>query len=375
MTSVLVLGTGLIGTSLGLALSEAQDAAGRRYDVLLDDPDPAHLALAVSRGAGRRWEKQERADVVVAAGPPGAIPGQLKAAQELDLAQTYTHACSVQSQVQREVESLGCDLSSLVGGHPLAGRETSGPGGARADLFLGRPWALCPSSSSAAAAVRAVRELAQATGAVPVELTASEHDRAVAVLSHLPQIVASGLAGQLVREGQTRPALRTELSGPGLVDTTRLAASSPRLWTEILRANGAYVAPAVRALADELSSLAAALEALTAGSSADPVALAAVDRFLTQGNEGRALVPVKRGVRDVGFALVAVTVDDQPGRLAALLTAAGQAGVNVEDVHVDHLPGRPTGVIDLLVGLESAALLERALRAQGWQVRESSAAS
>jgi prephenate dehydrogenase len=378
MTSVLVLGTGLIGTSLGLALIDAHDGSGRPYEVLMHDVEPEHLHVALSRGAGQRWDGHRPVDVVVAAGPPAVTASQLSEAQRLGLGATYTHVASVQSQVQQEVEGLNCDLSAIVGGHPLAGRETSGPAAARADLFLGRPWALCPSDASSREALSAVWSLAEATGAVPVRLTAQEHDRAVAVLSHLPQVVSSALAGLLVAEPTEGSPLRTELSGPGLADTTRLAASSPRLWTEILSANGAYVAPSVRTLAHDLLALADALEDLTgtplpAVSTDDKgraqAARKAVEAFLVRGNQGRSLVAVKRGVRDVGFAQVAVTVDDRPGRLAALLSAAGAASVNVEDVHVDHLPGRPTGVIELLVDVDAATGLERALIAGGWQVR------
>lgn len=362
MTTVLVLGTGLIGTSLGLALGQASEGP---YDVLLDDLDPDNLRAAVERGAGRPWDRTEPVDLVVAAGPPRAIPAQLHAAQRMGLASTYTHVSSVQSQVQREVEALNCDASSIVGGHPLAGRETSGPTGARADLFLGRPWAVCPSAASSSTSRDAVRALALAVGAVPVDVTAEEHDHAVAVLSHLPQVVASALAGQLVADGAALGTLRTELSGPGLADTTRLAASAQGLWTEILTANRAFVAPAVRTLTADLEALAAALD----GVGADGGHTEAVAAFLERGNRGRALVPVKRGVRDVGFARVAVTVDDRPGRLAALLTAAGEAQVNVEDVHVDHVPGRATGVIELLVAVEAQSGLETALRERGWLVR------
>lgn len=377
MTAVLVLGTGLIGTSVGLALAEVSAGGAEPYDVLLDDVVPDHLAAAVRRGAGRAWDGRETVDVVVAAGPPHVIPAQLREAQSLGLASTYTHVSSVQSQVQREVEALGCDMSVVVGGHPLAGRETSGPLSARRDLFLGRPWALCASEETGIQSLEAVHALVVAVGAVPVELTAQEHDRAVAVLSHLPQVVASALAAQLVPSERGQHALRTELSGPGLADTTRLAASDPTLWTHILAANSGFILPAVLALVADLQELAVALQALTSDGSVDgrppaAEAMEVVTAFLARGNRGRALVPVKRGVRDVGFARVAVTVDDRPGRLAALLHDAGQAQVNVEDVRVDHVPGRPTGVIELLVAVDAASDLAAALREQGWRLGQDS---
>lgn len=362
MPTVLVLGTGLIGCSVGLAL--AQEGS---YRVLVADRDPTTLQTALERGAGRPWDGSERVDVVVAAGPPRALAGQLKDAQDLDIGTTYTHVSSVQSQVQREVEALGCDLSSIVGGHPLAGRETSGPAGASADLFVGRPWAICASPASGPAAVSQVWALAAACGAVPLKASPAEHDRAVALLSHLPQVAASALAALLVPgTAQLGVGALTALSGNGLADTTRIAASPADLWTDILTANAAHLAPLVRDLADLLADLARDLDAAT--DDREPPARGRVHGFLAQGNQGRALVPVKRGLREEGFALVAVEVDDQPGRLAALLTAAGEGGFNVEDVRVDHVPGRPTGVVELLVRRETAASMAAALQLLGWQV-------
>jgi prephenate dehydrogenase len=363
MTDVLVLGTGLIGTSVGLALRQAPG-----YRVLLADQDARARDAAVGRGAGTAWDGVERAHLVVAAVPPAAIGLTLFEVQRLGIGETYTHVSSVQSHVQAEVEILGCDLSTIVGGHPLAGRETSGPGGASADLFVGRPWALCPSGGSSAAALADVRALATACGATPLIIDAQEHDAAVALLSHLPQVVSSALAALLVAPG---PAVRTDLAGSGIVDTTRLAGSDPVLWTEILAANASEVAPAVRSLAGLLDAVARDLEQVAAGESpsghAD--ALAGVTALLATGNRGRALLPVKRGVRDEAFARVVVEVDDRPGRLAALLTDAGRAGVNVEDVRVDHIPGRPRGVIELLVANEAAGTLQSVLSECGWSAR------
>lgn len=348
-------------------------------NVVLHDEMPAVRDKAVSRGAGRAWDGRETARIAVAAVPPRATAAVLQEAQQLGLAQTYTHVCSVQSQVQREVEQLNCDLTTIVGGHPLAGRETSGPEHASWDLFLGRTWALCPSASSRSDAVRDVRALAESCGAIPFEIEADAHDASVALLSHLPQVTASALAGLLVasvdRPRSTRGDATTaeqvsELSGPGLADTTRLAAGNPVLWTEILTANAAHVAPVVRRLASHLMALAGDLDVLASAPSDPETATAAtsVHEFLRRGQQGRTLVPVKRGVRSDAFASVAVVVDDRPGRLAALLAAAGEAGVNVEDVRVEHVPGRPRGLIQLLVSTEAAPALAAALAQSGWEL-------
>lgn len=366
---VLVLGCGLIGTSIGLALSEAGQ------DVLLHDSSPDNLSAAVARGAGRPWEHgggARVARVFVAAVPPDATGGALFEAQSADLAATYTHVSSVQSLVQADVERLSCDLSQIVGGHPLAGREHSGPHAADAGLFAGRPWAVCASASSSGQAVADVHALAEACGGTPVDVSIETHDASVARLSHLPQVAASALAGLLVGEAAAAD-VQYQLSGPGLVDSTRLAAGDPELWSQILAANAQHVAAPVRSLAEALNTLAAQLEQLAGGGS--PEAGAALRAFLEQGRRGRELVPVKRGRGSIDFSTVRVDVDDQPGRLAALLTAAGAAGINVEDVHVEHVPGRPRGVIELLVRAESRTALSAALRAASWDVRDDEADS
>lgn len=333
--SVLVVGTGLIGTSVGLALRGVRP-------VFLADRDAAALDVAVSRGAGTRWT-DERVDLVLVCTPPAAIA---PAVEQYDgVGRTYSHVSSVQVQVQA---ALG-DRPAVCGGHPMAGRETAGPESAAADLFLGRPWVLCPSGATSEQALSDVHELAVACGAEPVVLSAAEHDRTVALVSHLPQVVASALAARLL-DGSG-----AEVAGPGLQDTTRIAGSDPQLWVELLTANAASVAPLVRALAEDLLGVAEALD--------DPLA---VRDLLERGNRGRALVPVKRGEKDASFTRVSVQVRDEPGQLVALLQAA--ADVNVEDLRVEHLPGRPTGVVDLVVHVDEADRLAGLLAASGFAV-------
>ena len=150
--------------------------------------------------------------------------------------------------MQTAAETAGADLASLCGTHPMAGKESSGPAAATASLFVGRPWALCPSARTSPAALAAARSLAERCGGVPLELPAAEHDAAVALVSHLPQVAASALAAVLLAHapGELR------LAGPGLQDTSRIAASAPALWVEVLTQNAAAVAPLVRNLAAEL---------------------------------------------------------------------------------------------------------------------------
>lgn len=345
MADLLVVGTGLIGTSVGLALRG-------QSDVVLSDPSAADLAVAVERGAGRAWDGDEPFRHCLVAAPPSAVASVVRRLADRD--GTFSHVASVQRTVHDELAQAGVDLARLCGSHPMAGKEQSGPAAASASLFVGRPWVLCPSARTSPGALAAVRDLALACGAEPVELTAAQHDAAVARVSHLPQVAASAVAAVLAAQGE-----ELALAGPGLQDTTRIAASDPALWVEVLRQNAAAVAPLVRALSRELATAADALDRADAD---------ALEDLLRRGNAGRRLVPRKRGEHDRDFVVVPVAVPDSPGQLAGVLASAAQAGINVEDVRVEHLPGRPTGVIELLVHPSAQSQARTALAAAGWDV-------
>jgi prephenate dehydrogenase len=353
---VAVIGTGLIGTSVALALRERGD------QVRLADRDPASLRLAVELGAGeplgeRAGESRpdEPLDVAVIAVPPAAVAATLLDAQKRDLARVYTDVASVKARPLREAAELGCDLTRFVAGHPLAGRERSGPAAARGDLFLGRPWALCPTAETAEDAVAAVAALAADCGAQTVVVGAEEHDRAVALVSHGPHVTAAAVAARL----ETASDVALSLAGQGVRDVTRIAAGDPGLWIGILSSNAAPVADVIDAVADDLAATAAALRA---GSET------AVTDLLKRGGSGRGRLPGKHGDRDDTYAVVSVVIPDRPGELALLFQAAGVAGVNIEDVTIEHSPGRPVGVVELSVTPAAAARLADELRARGWSV-------
>jgi len=353
--SVLIVGSGLIGTSIGLALREVG------VDVALEDSASGRLALAVELGAGRLRLPDDGFDLGVIAVPPGQIGAELSRLQRLGICKTLSDVGSAKAQPQADAESLGVNLARYVGGHPVAGRERSGPAAAHSDLFVGRPWVLTPTPAAAPDAIDDVRALALACGAIPVEMSADDHDAALATVSHLPHVVASLLAAQLVAASRQTVAL----GGAGLHDTTRVAAGDARLWTDILAANSGHLAAALRAFAADAARMVDALEAISAG---DQGALATLTRLLESGAAGRARVPVKRGESAADFATVPIVVRDAPGELAALLRALGDAGINVEDVRVEHEPGRPVGVVEIDVREEAVAALIACMRQSGWQV-------
>lgn len=351
---VLVIGTGLIGTSLALSLRRGGAA------VWLDDRDPEALAVAVRRGAGTpRAHLAGQPGLVVVAVPPVATAGVVADALHRYPEAIVTDVASVKVPVHRALVASGVGISRYVGGHPMAGREASGPAAARADLLDDRPWVITPHPSASEAAVAAVRALAVAARAFPVPMPLDEHDKAVALVSHVPQVLSSLLAARLLDSSDSAVAI----AGQGLRDMTRIAASDPDLWVEILSANAAPVTAALGAVRRDLDGLLDALGALDQGGQ-DVL----VDT-LRRGNAGRERVPGKHGARAVPMVEVPVVIPDEPGVLGRLFADVADAGVQVEDVRIEHVLGRPTGVVEISVDEGVAGRMADALRGVGWEVR------
>lgn len=354
--SVHIIGSGLIGTSLGLALARAG------IDVTLADLDETHLAQAIELGAGRRRSPADDPPfLVVAATPPGRVGMVLAEAAATWENSTLTHVGSVQSATLTDAIARGVPRQRLVGGHPMAGREISGPSGARADLFDDRVWVICPTDDGDPDRVEQVVSMARSCGSTVVRMDPEAHDAAVAVISHTPQVLASALAGRLVDVDDTV----VELSGQGLRDMTRIAASDSALWAEILELNAATVANVLGEVISDLDRIAGALRsAVREGDDGQTV-----DELLRRGVDGQARIPGKHGGRGGDYEIVSVMVKDEPGELASLFVAAGALGVNLEDVRIEHVLGRPSGLIDLSVRPQVAELLREGLMRQGFDVR------
>jgi prephenate dehydrogenase len=364
--STVVIGTGLIGTSVALAL-RARGAA-----VWLADSDDDALRLAVSLGAGQPLPPGGvpggPAELAVLAVPPAAVATELLRAQEQRLARCYTDVASVKELPLAGARELGCDLASYVPGHPLSGRERSGPAAARADLFTGRPWVVCPQPTNAEADVQLVTGLAAACGALPMSVPAAEHDRWVALVSHAPHAVAAAMAARL----EDAPAAALALAGQGLRDVTRIAGSGTGMWLQILAANAGAASAVLRLVAADLAMAADSLDSLAAG---DATAAKVLADLLARGSTGVSRIPGKHGGPTGEFSPVQVVIPDRPGELARLLAAAGEAGVNVEDISIEHSPGLPVGVAELWARPDAAPALASALAVAGWPVAGPAAGS
>jgi prephenate dehydrogenase len=355
VASVLIVGTGLMGTSLGLALR------ARGVETYLSDRDPTVARAAAELGAGLDRLPPAPVTLAVIAVPPTAVAGVLADLQGKDLAAGYTDLASTKAYIQGEVERLAVDPAAFVGGHPVAGRERSGPGSARGDLFEGRPWVLTPTARTAADALASARAVAELTGATPHVMSPAEHDHAMAVVSHAPHVVAALVAGRLA---DAEPAA-LGMAGPGVRDVTRVAAGDPALWREILATNSAAVAAILDAVGADLATVTAELR-----HQPDPAAaLPATVDALARGNQGVERIPGKHGTAPARYQSVPVVLDDRPGQLAALFAAAGAAGINIEDVRIEHSPGQPVGLVELDVRPDLADDLAGVLRERGWIVQ------
>lgn len=354
---ILIIGNGLIGTSIGLALRRAG------VTVWLQDADPTASAVAEQMGAGIRWSKGPKDPViVVVAVPPGSAGPAIAEASRVFPSAIVTDVTSVKGMVLDRARLLGADMARVVGGHPMAGREVSGAAGARADLVDARWWILTPEPSTQPASTEQVRALVSTCGAYPVAMTPEEHDRAVALVSHAPQVLSSVLAAQL---NPARPQY-VQIAGQGLRDMTRIAGSDGSLWTEILSANAGPVAGVLEGIIGDLQRALSDLRAIELG---DVTAATGLSQTLAAGAVGRARIPGKHGADPLDFAEVAVLVADRPGELARLFLVVGEAGINLEDVRIEHVLGRPSGLVELAVRPEVQAELVGALRAKDFDVR------
>ncbi|MEY4499179.1 MAG: hypothetical protein RL319_167 [Actinomycetota bacterium] len=351
--SIRIVGAGLLGTSIGLALTK------NGVDVIISDSVPSAESLAISYGAGRAEASGDLPMLVVVCVPPELTSEIVIEELRKNPQAIVTDVASVKKQILDSLEHSGADLSRYVGSHPMAGRERSGAIAGRADLFIGRPWVISPTSSSESAAITQVENLAIELGAAPVKVTADEHDRAVALVSHLPQVVASLTAAQLIGAVPEDVAL----AGQGIRDTIRIASSDPELWVQILTANSTEVLGLLEKLDRNLDQLIHAMRDVTSESGQT-----ALRALLENGNLGAATLPGKHGAKATEYAVVTVIVDDKPGELARLLFEVGDIGVNLEELKLEHSPSNQIGLAELFVLPSAAEKLSAELIIREWRL-------
>jgi prephenate dehydrogenase len=287
------------------------------------------------------------AGTVVAAVPPPVIPAVLAEAAGLALAgAVLTDVAGVKQRVVTDtVAELGPEAAArFVGGHPMAGSERSGPGAADADLFSGATWILTPTDATSDEALAAVSDLVRAIGARVLVLAPDVHDTIVGLVSHLPQLVASVLADVAAEAvGAERDAVMA-VAGPGFRDTTRIAASDPGLWVDIIDGNRPAIGAALDAFAARLDEVRGAV------GRRDAEALGSVLRRASEAR--RRLVPKSI---DQPTSDLTVPLRDRPGEIARITGALGSAGINIEDLAMRHATAADRGSLLVRVRRDVAA--------------------
>jgi len=341
---VAVLGVGLIGGSIGLAAKRRLGA-----EVAGFDPDEETLERALELGAIDRAAPSltgavEGADIAFCAAPVGALPELV--AEALRASGPATVVTDVGSTKAELVAGLpaGEPGERFIGGHPLAGAETSGVENARGELFEGARWYLVPTARSGGVHYDRLQRAVADLGARPHAIDAETHDRVMATVSHLPHV----LANVLVQEAATTLAQESERIpevGPSFRDTTRVAGANPAIWGDIFATNSEAVAAGIDAVAERLRRAAELVRSGDAGAVRDWHRAALDDR--------RRLLEAEL----IGGELceLRVGVENRPGTVAEIALALGRAGVNIEDMGLHPAADMRTGAISIWVAGEAEA--------------------
>ena len=351
-----IVGTGLIGASVGLAAKRAGIESVSAYD-----PDPEALAVAAERGAidrpaGSLVEAVEEAELAVVAAPVARLAAEIAAALEASEERcTVTDVGSTKGALCTAVP----DRARFIGGHPVCGSEARGAAHGSAELFDGATWFLTPVAETEPERYRLLHGFVASLGAVPVAVDPAAHDRLLAITSHMPHALANLILNQAgaVRVDGHEP-LAT--AGGSLRDMTRVAGANPRIWVDIFVENAGAVRATLAEHRRRVEELERALEAGDAGWLARWIGEAA-------GNRRRLLA---EAYVDVGqLQRVQVHVPDRPGVLSGITQALGAEQINIEDFELHHLTPERGGTLSVLVAGEDAARrAAELLESQGYSV-------
>jgi prephenate dehydrogenase len=353
---VALVGTGLVGGSVGLGLRRAGS------EVIGFDQDPARTERAralgaVDLGAMTLDEAVRDVDLVVVAVPVGAVAEMVVAALDAG-APLVTDVGSVKAPVVAAVDAARPDRSRhFVGGHPMAGSEQEGLDGASVDLFAGAIWVLTPTPATDAAAFAAVRAAVGELGADTIALEPDVHDALVAVVSHVPQLAASTLMN-VADAGSDRHAVMLRLAAGGFRDMTRIASGHPGIWPDICVANKDAILTAL----DEYLTALMQVRAFVSGGDRD-----SLRDVLEDARRARRNLPTGLPV-DEALVELRIPVLDRPGEIAEVTTVAARLGVNIVDFEIAHSLEGQRGTFVFVVPEVGADAFEAALVEDGYHV-------
>lgn len=338
-----IIGTGLIGGSIGMALRE------RGWQVVGTDQDEAVAAEALRRGALDSLGPPNGADIVFVATPVGAAAAEARKALA-EGAGLVTDVGSVKAPIVGAVNDR-----RFVGGHPMAGSEQEGVAGARADLFQNAVWVLTPTDDTDDDSLVQIRSVVASLGADVVSLAPERHDALVAVVSHVPHLTAATLMA-MADERSEEHQVMLRLAAGGFRDMTRIASGHPGIWPDICDENS----EAICSVLDRFIAALTGVRSLVAEGNRGGLL-----ELLEQARSARAHLPYGLD-RDVSLAEVRVPVFDRPGELARITSLTTDVGVNIFDLEIAHSVEGGQGVAILVVNAEAADGLLEALRKQGY---------
>lgn len=358
-----IVGTGLIGASLGMALGRLDEVG----EVVGYDRNPQELAEAVQRGALSRAaasaaEAAAGRDLVVLAVPVSAVPAAAaEVGPVLEPGSILTDVASVKARVVEVLQAVAPVGVHVVGGHPMAGSAEGGAAHASPDLFVGATYLLTPTSTTDPGAYRRLHALLARLGSRVLAVDPARHDLLVAVVSHLPQLAATTLMNLAAERARDEHAELLLLAAGGFRDATRVAASNPDLWLDICAENR----DAIVSVLDDYGERIVTLRSVLAGADDD-----GLRRTLGEARAARRSLPGKETVTG-RLVELQLSIPDRPGVFAEVTTTVGLAGVNIEDIGVEHAPEGGRGLLRLaILGPDNAAKAHAALDAIGYEVLE-----
>jgi prephenate dehydrogenase len=342
-----VVGLGLIGSSVALALRDAG------WSVTGSDLSATRQHRALEIGVVDRHDGGEAADLVVVATPVGVIAEVVEEifANSTNDRLVVTDVGSVKAPVVSQV-----DAARFVGGHPMAGSELEGPDGADGDLFSGATWVLTPTEATDPEAFAAVRAMVADLGAEPIALPPERHDALVAMVSHVPHIVAVTLMAVAAGRAEEHAAL-LRLAAGGFRDMTRIAGGESAMWPDVFSTNTSAILEAFDAVRDQLD----AVRSIIAERDRDAI----VD-LLEYARAARRNLP-SRLARPESVIECRVPLPDRPGEFAKVATILGVAGVNIGDIEVAHSVEGDRGVLIISIEADDATVARDALVAHGYR--------
>lgn len=341
-----IVGLGLIGGSVGLALrSKGWHVSGLDAD---DEVAQRAAALGVIDEVGEDLQS----DLVMVATPvtaASAVISDILASGRWRPDVVVTDVASVKASLVAAV-----DHPRFVGGHPMAGSEQVGVDGATGDLFVGATWVLTPTTTTDPLAYASVRSMADSLGARVMALDPADHDRMVAVVSHVPHLTAATLMTLAVDEGQEHGAL-LQLAAGGFRDMTRIAAGRPDIWPGICADNSVAIIATLDRLVDGLREIRSRVEQGEMGWLLD---------YLTGAAEARRALS-EGAPRPESLVEIRIPVEDRPGAFAGIAVLATDLGINIYDVEIAHSAEGDRGVLVLVIDADSASLFTAALSQRG----------